>query len=49
MKQSGQTYNYSEHIINEALAKGDALFYLKTDHLMIACKYQSAKDKAIRP
>ena len=40
-------YNYSKDIINEALEKGDALFYLKTDNPMIACKYQSAKDKAI--
>ena len=40
-------YNYSTDIINEALEKGDALFYLKTDNPMIACKYQSAKDKAI--
>ena len=39
-------YNYSKDIINEALEKGDAVFYLNTDEAMIACKYWSAKDKA---
>ena len=33
-------------MINEALERGDARFYLNTDNPMIACKYQSTKDKA---
>ena len=55
MEQPGQTdtikdqdiiKDCSKDIINEALEKGDAVFYLITDDPMIACKYWSAKDKA---
>ena len=39
-------YNYSKDIINDALEKGDAVFYLNTDDPMIACKCRSVNDKA---
>ena len=31
-------YNYSKDVINEAVEKGNVVFYLNTDDPMIACK-----------
>ena len=39
-------YNYPKDIINERIDKGDAVFYVNKDTLMVACKYHATKDKA---